>query len=331
MKKIYMLAVGGTISYVQGDKENKNGRQLLDEADLQQKNSVTVIVRDVLRKGSSELTMEDLFLIAREVNKAIEEGADGIVVTHGTDTLEETAFFLSLTVPDKVPLAVTGAMKHGGVLGADGGANVHSAIIAASSDLLKTEGCVVVFDDKVIPAWYVRKTHTQALETFQSQFGPIGYLSEDQLRIVAHTRKPDGDYIFERDVLEKQPVPVYIETVFTGNDGRMLMKAKEAGYRGIVLEGVGGGHCCTAMAEAIRNLGNEYPVVMSSRTGAGEVLNRTYSGGPGSEVELLKQGVIFSGILDSRKARILLILMLTQGMKIEEIRDSFYKYSIFDH
>lgn len=288
MKKIYLLAVGGTISYVQGKEDNKNGNQLLQEAEVDGENEISVVVRDVLRKGSSELSMEDLFLIAKEANRAIEEGADGIVVTHGTDTLEETAFFLNLTVPHIVPLVVTGAMKHGGILGADGGANVHHAIIAAASDLLTSEGCVVVFDDKVIPAWYVRKTHTQALDTFQSQFGPIGYFSEGSLRMIAYTRKPEGKYIFDKSILEKKPASVYIETVFVGNDGRMLGKAKEAGYQGIVLEGVGGGHCSTAMAKAIYNLGDDIPVVMASRTGAGEVLNRTYSGGAGSEVELLK-------------------------------------------
>lgn len=331
MKKIYMLAVGGTISYVQGNTDNKAGKELLSEAGCTDRQDVRVIVRDVLRKGSSELSVEDLFLIAKEANRAIAEGADGIVVTHGTDTLEETAFFLNLTVPDVVPLVVTGAMKHGAVLGADGGANVNAAITAASSELLKNEGCVVVFDDCVIPSWYVRKTHTQALDTFKSQFGPIGYFSEGKLRVIAHTVKPDFEYHFPIDILDKKPADVYIETVFTGNDGRMLGELKKYGYSGLVLEGVGGGHCSGLMTDAIKNLGDDFPVIMTSRTGNGEVLSNTYSGSPGSEVNMIKSGVIYSGILDSRKSRILLLLMLTAGMNVPEIREKFKNYSIFDH
>lgn len=330
MKRIRMLAVGGTIAYVKGTAAEKDGKQLLTEASVDDEQA-EVIVQDVLCVGSSELTVQDLFQIAREANRAVLEGVDGIVVTQGTDTLEETAFFLNLTVPHKIPVVITGAMKHGGLLGADGAANVNEAVIAASSPLLRQEGCVVVFDDKVLPSWYVRKTHTQALETFQSQFGPIGYFSEGKLRVIAHAVQPEMRENFTELLNFTQIPEVYIETVFLGNDGRMLKKAVEAGYRGIVLEGVGGGHCSSKMAEAISMLGSDFPIVMSSRTGSGEVLNGTYSRSPGSETALLKQGVIFSGILDSRKSRLLLILLLLCGMSISEIREAFRRYSVFDY
>lgn len=111
----------------------------------------------------------------------------------------------------------------------------------------------------------------------------------------------------------------------------MLGELKKFGYSGLVLEGVGGGHCSSLMADAIKNLSGDFPVIMTSRTGSGEVLNNTYSGGSGSEVSMIKNGVIYSGILDSRKSRILLLLMLTAGMDVSEIREEFNKYSIFDH
>ena len=110
----------------------------------------------------------------------------------------------------------------------------------------------------------------------------------------------------------------------------MLKKAKESGYQGIVIEGAGGGHCSSEMAAAIEELGRDYPVIMSSRTGTGEVLNRTYSGGAGSEVRLLEKGVIYSGILDSRKSRILLILLLSKGYDVDKIRNVLANYSVFD-
>ena len=330
MKKIYLLAVGGTIAYVGGNKTDKSGGQLLKEANLNTESEIEIIARDVLRKGSAQLSMGDLFLIAGKAKEAIQEGADGIVITHGTDTLEETAFFLNLTVPHTSPLVITGAMKHGALLGADGSANVSAAITAAASRSLQKEGCVVVFDDKVLPSWYVRKTHTQFLETFQSQFGPIGYFSEGNLRMVVSVKTPARLENFE-ELSGKDRLPeVYIETAFAGNDGRMLKKAKESGYQGIVIEGAGGGHCSSEMAAAIEELGRDYPVIMSSRTGTGEVLNRTYSGGAGSEVRLLEKGVIYSGILDSRKSRILLILLLSKGYDVDKIRNVFANYSVFD-
>lgn len=328
MKKIYLLAVGGTISYAKGHMQ-KNGEQILSEAGLSRE-AYDVTVWDVLHKASSDMKVEDLFFIAKQVNKAVREGAEGIVVSQGTDTIEETAFFLELTVASDVPVIVTGAMRHTGLLGADGGANIKAAVIAAASDRLRGEGCCVAFDEKFIPAWYVRKTNTQSLDTFQSQFGPIGYISEGKLRIVAHCRKPEGNYKFSEEILDRKPAEVYVHAVNIGDDGRVLEYVRNMGYGGVVLEGLGGGHCTAEMAAAAIRLNREIPVIMSSRTGSGEVLADTYAGYPGSEAELRKNGILFSGILDARKTRILLILFLTKGLTQKEIASRIKGYTIFD-
>ena len=330
MKKIYLFAIGGTISYLKGKAGRKDGKQILEETGLDKFDDMEIVIKDIISKPSSDMQIEDLFIMAKEVQSAILEGADGIVITQGTDTIEETAFFLELTIPNVVPVIVTGAMKHTGLLGADGGANLKAAIMAASSEILRHEGCMVVFDEMILPAWYVRKTNTQSLDTFKSQFGPVGYFSEGKIRLIAHSVKPDTDYKFGREVLEEAPARVCTHSVSIGDDGKMLEYVIEAGYTGLVIEGLGGGHCTTEMAERIRQISDKIPVIMSSRTGSGEVQTDTYTGYPGSEAELIKSGVIYAGILDSAKARILLILMLTAKKTIDEIRTEISEYCIFD-
>lgn len=331
MKKICMIAVGGTISYIKGGSCKKSGKQILEEAGLTDDGSISIEVRDIVHKPSSDMQVEDLFEIAAEAYRAIDEGVDGIVITQGTDTIEETAFFMELILPNVVPVIVTGAMKHAALPGADGGANTKAAIVAASSELLRNEGCMVVFDEMILPAWYVKKTNTQSLDTFKSQFGLVGYFSEGKLRVVNHAVKPKFDYKFDRSVLDRKPAKVYIESMMIGYGGIMLDYIEQAGFGGVVIDGFGGGHCTTEAAGRIRKLINGMPVIMSSKTGSGEVLSETYSGYPGAETDLINEGVIYSGILDSCKARLLLILLLTEGKSIAEIRELFKKYSVFDY
>lgn len=328
MKKIFLLAVGGTISYLAGSSEKKKGAAILEEAKIDESLGIDVVVRDVLHTSSSNMSVYDLAKIAKEVFRSIDDGADGIVISQGTDTIEETAFFMEMVVPNVVPVIVTGAMRHTGLLEADGGENLRCAVIAAASDKLKKIGSMVVFDGQVLPSYFVRKTNTQSLDTFKSQFGIIGYFSEEKLRVVFNPVKPGFDYKFGKSILEKELKDVFVQSVNIGDDGRILKFAKSEDYSGIVLDGLGGGHCTTKMAEMLKKIALEIPCVMSSRTGSGEVQISTYSGYPGSETELRKIGVIYSGILDARKSRILLILMLSNGMKLSEIQAEFPKYAI---
>lgn len=323
MKKIYMIAVGGTISYMNGEGANKTGTKILREADIPE--DVDVIINDLFQKSSSSMTVQDLFDIARTIKQYADEDADGVIVTQGTDTIEETAYLLNLVLNVKIPVIITGAMKHEGLKGSDGGSNLEEAIIAACSDKLKNSGAVVVFDGQIHSGLFVKKTHTQSLDTFKSEFGSIGYYSEGRIRVVMNVIKPVYDIELAK-AIDMHPADVYMMASPIGEDGRMLEYVERAGYKGIVIEGLGGGHVSSMTADRLKNI--QLPVVMSSRAEYGEVLTSTYAGYPGAEKELIKNGVIYSGALGPAKARLLLTVLLTLGYDKSYIADYFNKLSI---
>ena len=217
-------------------------------------------------------------------------------------------------------VAFTGAMRHPDLPGADGPANLLAASVVASSPLARGLGCLVVFNDEVHLPLFVHKSHTSNPATFRSaQTGPIGWISEGRLRIAM--RPVVRHHIAIRGVLDAVP-PVALVKMTLGDDGRLLTAIESLGYRGLVVEATGGGHVPRATAEMLGALTQKMPVVLASRTGAGEVLHNTY-GFVGSETDLLKRGLIHAGILDGLKARLLLILLLIAGADNRTIVEAF--------
>jgi len=245
-----------------------------------------------------------------------------VVVTQGTDTIEETAFALDILVDSKRPVIVTGAMRNPTLPGADGPANMLASVLVASDPAASDIGAMVVMNDEIHAARFVRKTHTSNPATFRSDpVGPIGWVAEDTSRIVLRpTRKP-------RIGLNEGSTdnPVALMTLSLGDDGRLIEAAVAAGYLGIVVQAVGGGHASPSVADALGRAVGEMPVVLCSRAGSGETLRRTY-GFPGSETDLLGRGLIGSGFLDGPKARILLTLLLRSGARPQAIQDAFTGY-----
>ena len=217
------------------------------------------------------------------------------------------------------PVVVTGAMRNPTLPGADGPANLLSSVRVAASGVARGLGTLVVFNDEIHAAQFVRKTHTQSPATFASSpTGPLGYLSEGTPRIMTRPARrhrvdvPEGS----RDR------PVALLTSFLGDDGRLLAHIGRLGYEGLVVEALGGGHVPSVAVEPLAALAGEMPVVLASRTGGGEVLRRTY-GFPGSETDLLERGLINAGPLDGPKARLLLSLLLRSEASREEISAIF--------
>jgi len=268
---------------------------------------------------SPELTFGDLFELAAEIRRHIGDGADGIVVTQGTDTLEETAFTLDLLCEPGAPVVVTGAMRTPALPGADGPANLLAAIQVAASACARDLGVTVVLGDEIHPARFVRKTHTTSPATFRSSpTGPVGWITEGRVRLAARPAAyprlpvPAGT----------APASIALVKLALSDDPGVIGYLAQAGYDGLVVEAYGGGHVPERFVTPLADLAARIPVVLASRTGSGEMLRQTY-GFAGGEMDLLGRGLVSAGALDGLKARILLTLLLTRKATRQEIGEAF--------
>lgn len=272
--------------------------------------------------ASDELTLDDLVDLSREVERHVDEGSSGVVITQGTDTIEETAFTLDLLVDCEAPVVVTGAMRNPDLPGADGPANLWASIRVAASEVARGLGTLVVLNDEIHAARFVKKTHTQNPAAFRSPLsGPVGLISEGMPRVVM---RPVGKHKIELTE-NTLTCPVALYTVSLGDDGRLLREIRNLGYEGLVVEALGGGHVPSWMVEILASLAGRMPVVLASRTGSGEVLQQTYSF-PGSETDLLGCGLIPASTLDGPKARLLLALLLRSRAGRDEISRTFDRW-----
>lgn len=273
--------------------------------------------RTLRQMPSASFSFADLVEVASEIDIALANGVDGVVVTQGTDNIEETSFAIELLVPSARPIVVTGAMRNPSLDGADGLANVRAAVAVAASPLVEGMGTLVVMNDEIHAARFVRKMHGSSLSAFSSPVaGPLGVVVEGRVHLFARVgglslERPQGDV-----------PPVALVRCALGDDGRVLSSLPGLGYRGLVLEGFGGGHVPMSMVESLAQLAITMPVVLASRTGAGVVLNFTY-GFAGSEIDLLKRGLIAAGALDGLKARVALSLALASSNDRDEVESRF--------
>ncbi len=238
----------------------------------------------------------------------------GVIITHGTDTLEETAYLLDLTIQSEKPIIVIGAMRNSSELGYDGPSNLAAAVCTAISPEAKNKGVLVVMNNTVNAASEVTKTNTLSLDTFQSmEFGPLGIVDNDKL-------------ILRRDIIHRQHIPatsivtdVSLIKCVAGMDSKMLRFCADSGSKGIVIEGMGRGNVPPAMLEGIQYaLDKKVAVVLVSRCPTGRVLD-TY-GYEGGGRQLRQMGVLFGGSLPGQKARIKLMLALSITDDLNELR-----------
>jgi len=275
--------------------------------------------------GSANLTLADMLELAAEISRLSAAGIDGVVVTQGTDTLEETSYALDLLLPPGVRVVVTGAMRNPGLPGEDGPANLVAAVrLAASAEALGL-GVLVVLDDTIHLARFVRKTHATATGAFTSaRVGPIGYMVEDRVRLLLQPRHPSRHFaVAPRDDLPD----VALLTLSLGNDERLIDSVAPAGYRGLVIEAFGAGHVAERTLPRLEKLARRMPVVFATRTGSGELFRSTGTY-PGSEGDLMARGLIPAVGLDGRKARILLTLLLATDTPPAEMASAFENASL---
>lgn len=264
------------------------------------------------------MTPPKMLELARDVAAQLADpNIAGAVVTHGTDTLEETAYLLNLLLDEEKPVAFVGAMRNSSELSWDGPGNLRAAVRVAADESVRGLGVMVVMGDQLIAASEATKTHTEATDTFQSRdFGPLGVVDKDRI-IVA--RRPARREHIPTSKLEER---VDIIKLSAGADGRFINFALEDGARGLVIEGLGRGNVPVATLPAIeRAVGMGLPVVITSRCPRGRVLDTYAYEGAGRQLK--RMGAVLGGMTPSHKARIKLMVALGAGWSVEQIRTSF--------
>jgi L-asparaginase len=317
---VVVLGLGGTIAMAgtePGGVPDRSPEQLLAAVPGLAESGIAVQATDLRRLPGAWLRFEDVY----EVLAAVEgqpSDVDGVVVTQGTDTIEESAYLLDLLHHRPAPVVVTGAMRNPRLAGADGPANLLAAIQVAASQPARDQGVLVVFNDEIHAARRVRKTHATSVATFQSpNGGPLGYVVEGQPWFV--------DRLTTRPVVPvSMPAPsprVGLVTVTLGDDGGGLEAYAERAD-GLVVAAFGAGHVPEWLVARLAELAGRLPVVLASRTGAGPVLSATYDFA-GSERDLLGRGLVGAGLLDAPKARILLHTLLVAGADRATVEAAF--------
>jgi L-asparaginase len=256
--------------------------------------------------------------LARTIRSAFAtDGVDGVVVTHGTDTMEESAFALDLLLDCKQPVVMTGAMRNPSQAGSDGPRNLLSAVRVAASANMRGLGVAVVMNDQVHAPRYVTKSHTTATDTMISPgVGPIGTVDDSGVWLRWRPAR------LPRMPLVEPELCVYLVRMAAGMDDLFLRALYRERARGVVIEGSGAGHMPGQWKNALAQLlESQTPVVLTSRCGRGRVVP-IYSGDLGG-VTLREMGVIPAGDLSGLKARIALMFALAAGWEPGQIRSYF--------
>lgn len=274
-------------------------------------------VEDLYHLASPQITEREMLGIKNRIEEAVKEGYDGVVVTHGTDTLEETAYYLELTLDVNIPIVITGAMRSSNEIGADGLANLRSSLVVATDEESSDKGVLVVMNDEVHTATYVTKTHTTNVATFQTPtFGPIGLVSKNN---VIYFQKLIKEEHYEVNTTEKK---VYLLKAYAGMDEKLINAVCDLGADGLVIEALGAGNLPPQTVSAVRNcIKKSIPVVFVSRAFNGVTQDvYDYEGG-GKRFQ--QDGVIFTTGLSGQKARVKLMILLEAGISFEKLRELF--------
>ena len=309
LPKLAIAALGGTVSMQarnagEGVIPTVSGETLLASVpELATLARVTVETLGLL--PSASLDFDFLLSVLSWANFQIKQGAVGVVITQGTDTLEETATFFDHLWDHEEPLVLTGAMRSAAQPGADGPANLLDACRVALAEDSRLRGVQVVMNGQIHPACRVRKTDSLAVQAFSSPvFGPAGMLVEN---VVRYVRPPAQRTVLPLPQQTTQKVAM-LEASLSA-DTLLLENILELGYDGLVIGGFGAGHVSESWAEVIKHIAKKIPVIIATRTGSGSTAQSSY-GFIGGEMDLIRKGASMAGFLCPRKARVLLWLLI---------------------
>ena len=322
MKKIAIIFNGGTIS-MKIDEKIKAAVPSLSAEEIMSmipgvEKYAEIEAYTFSSMPSPHMTLETMLKLSKFTTELVErEDIDGVVITHGTDTLEETAYLLDLTVKTKKPVVVTGAMRSGSELGYDGPFNLATSICTAISDEAVGRGVLVCFNGELNSASEVTKANSMALNAFRTpNFGPIGIVDNDNVIFYR-----DANHLEKYDVSEIKKQVALIKCV-VDMDSSYIDYLIEKGCGGIVIEALGRGNVPPKMVDGIKKATElNIPVVVVSRCFEGRVFESYGYEGGGKQLKDL--GVIFGDTLPGQKARIKLILAINSGMNIHEVARAF--------
>ncbi|HDB8055843.1 TPA: asparaginase [Staphylococcus aureus] len=320
MKHLLVIHTGGTISMSQ-DQSNKVVTNDINPISMHQDVINQYAQIDELNPfnvPSPHMTIQHVKQLKDIILEAVtNKYYDGFVITHGTDTLEETAFLLDLILGIEQPVVITGAMRSSNEIGSDGLYNYISAIRVASDEKARHKGVMVVFNDEIHTARNVTKTHASNTNTFQSpNHGPLGVLTKD--RVQFH-HMPYRQQALE-NVNEKLNVPLV--KAYMGMPGDIFSFYSREGIDGMVIEALGQGNMPPSALEGIQQLVSlNIPIVLVSRSFNG-IVSPTYAY-DGGGYQLAQQGFIFSNGLNGPKARLKLLVALSNNLDKAEIKSYF--------
>lgn len=328
LPQIKILATGGTIAgaqATQADAGYRAGAFSVDDlikAVPQMTNIARLSGEQIANIGSQTMNHEVWLKLAHRINQVLAEDTDGVVITHGTDTLEETAYFLSLVIKSDKPVVLVGSMRPATAISADGPINLYNAVSLAGSNEARSRGPLIILNDTIHYAREAQKTHTTRMDTFQSpnrgiagmmNTGKAFFFSNNTIR---HTTNSE----FSIQGLTTNNLP-RVEVVYSyANLGGELIDHLARNCKGIILAGVGDGNTTDAALAALERAAKAgVAVVRCSRTGAG-IVDRNV------EVNDDKLGFIAGMELNPQKARILLMLGLTKTTDVNTLQNYFYQY-----
>jgi L-asparaginase type II len=329
---VWVLSTGGTISGRGASStslaEYKSGALLGEELVRgvpEIKQFADVKVEQITNVSSTEITIANWITIANRINAifAADPKVAGVVVTHGTNTLEETAYFLNLTVKYDRPVVLVGSMRPATAISADGPLNLLNAVRTAASPDARGKGVLVVLNDEINSAREVTKTNTYRVETFRApELGLLGYVDADRVAFYrSSTRRHTTRSEFDISRVNELPA-VDILYSYVQPSPTMIQALVASGVRGIVFAGTGAGLLSGGEREALKAVaamppGSRPVLVRSSRPGNGRVISRE---------EYDKMDMVPADTLNPQKARILLMLALTKTHDVKEIARMFAEY-----
>ncbi len=320
-RRALLLGLGGTISMT--GAQGRGVSPTLGSHDLVAgiAGAITVEPRDLRTAPGAHLSFADVLDAAAMIRSAAADGFDGVVVTQGTDTIEETAFALDLLVGDDITVVVTGAMRNASAPGADGPANVSDALAVAVDRTCRGIGTLVVMNGEVHAASLVRKAHSVSPSAFESHPGALGWVSEGVPTLLLLPCARQSVPRTEPPWPQRLPRVEMISAVLDA-DASMLDRLREDLPDALVVQAFGAGHLSPSFVAPLEAIAMDRPVVLCSRTRRGPILSATYDFA-GSESDLLDRGLIRGGHLDGPKARIALVLLLLSGSDQGSVRAFF--------
>lgn len=315
--KISLGSLGGTVSMTKEATE-AGVKPRLTATDLiasvgHPLGGLEIFAENILQVPSSYITFEHVLQCYDWAKQQVNEGAEGIVLTQGTDTLEETAYLLDLLWDFDAPLVLMGAMRSPQQAGAEGPGNLLASLLTASSVNSRGRGVLVVMNNWIHEARWVQKNHTADVDAFQSQIGASGTVFENHCQ---YFKAPPKRYVFDRP---QQSIPQVFLWEASLSDSVKLLDMIAVEYQGIVIAAFGAGHVSEDMANQLGELAQKLPIVVSSATLKGSTASKTY-GYIGGEIDLQNKGITMSEWLSPKKARLLLSIILANGLSMDEYK-----------